>query len=126
MQFSVRNTIESAHIRFDENVGARADLSAGEEFDIIIRLITTRSVGFYDPTLIICHPIERQSDNRSELHEIYEMAYGYVIGKHVGVLALTQGALTYAGSAGYLASAQTWLAIAFCIVVRKNLRAVSA
>lgn len=43
----------------------------------------------------------------------------------IGILALTQGALTFSGSAGYLASAQTWLAIAFCIVMCMNLGRVS-
>lgn len=81
--FFDRKTIESAQLRFDEAIGAGTDLPAGEECDFIIRLITTGSIGFYDPTLVIYHQIERQSDSRLKLHEKYEIAYGYVIGKHV-------------------------------------------
>jgi hypothetical protein len=35
------------------------------------------------------------------------------------LLAITQGALTFSGSAGYLASAQTWLAIIFVALAMK-------
>ena len=42
--FFDRNTIESAKLRFDEDIGAGTDLPAGEECDFIIHLITTGSV----------------------------------------------------------------------------------
>ena len=37
----------------------------------------------------------------------------------IAILALTQGALTFSGTAGYLACAQTWMAVAFAIASRK-------
>ncbi len=36
----------------------------------------------------------------------------------LGVLAMTQGALAFSGTAGYLATTHAWLAIAFCIASR--------
>ncbi len=56
---------------------------------------------------------------RSPIRREIPRAFG-ALAIGLGILALTQGALTFSGAAGYLASAQTWLAIAFCIVVRKN------
>ena len=53
-------------------------------------------------------------------HEI-PRAFG-VLAIGIVILAITQGALTFSGSAGYLASAQSWMAIAFCIVVRQKIK----
>ena len=63
--------------------------------------------------------------SRSPMRREIPRAFG-ALAIGVGILALTQGALTFSGAAGYLASAQTWLAIAFCIAVRKNLGDLSA
>lgn len=63
--------------------------------------------------------------SRSPMRREIPRAFG-ALAIGVGILALTQGTLTFSGAAGYLASAQTWLAIAFCIAVRKNLGDLSA
>lgn len=48
---------------------------------------------------------------------VYPRAFA-LLALGVACLALTQGALMFAGAAGYLAAAQAWLAFAFCVVAR--------
>lgn len=76
-------------ICFDEMLGAGALYPAGEETDLMSRLLLAGHQGTYDPKICAYHKIERPS-HTLESWRMRERAYGFWMGKHARKLpALT-------------------------------------
>lgn len=80
--FLNRSSIEKAAIVFDERIGAGTDLPAGEETDLILRLLLAGVNGFYDPSLVIYHRIHRHEAVTRERFVSLRKAFWFVIGKN--------------------------------------------
>jgi len=75
--------LEGFQIDFDESLGAGAPLPAGEETDLMARILLTGRRGLYEPSVCAFHKIVR-GDISVESILRRESAYGYWLGKHFG------------------------------------------
>lgn len=66
---------------FDENLGAGAPLPAGEETELMLRLILHGLHGLYDPKICAFHAIQRGIKSEAQTL-LREKAFGYWLGKH--------------------------------------------
>lgn len=80
--FLNRRALGRTPLRFDERIGAGTDLPAGEETDLLMRLLLAGTSGTYDPTLLVYHMIQRDKALDSESFRALRQAYWYVIGKN--------------------------------------------
>jgi glycosyltransferase involved in cell wall biosynthesis len=69
-------------IQFDEQIGAGTSLPAGEETDLILRLLLQDFKGSYDPKLVIFHKIFREKATTQEQYFALRKSYWYVVGKN--------------------------------------------
>jgi glycosyltransferase involved in cell wall biosynthesis len=76
-------------IYFDENIGAGTAMPAGEETDLVMRLLNGGVKGRYEPNLIIFHNIERRPEERRANLQALQKAYWYVISKNYDFGLLT-------------------------------------
>lgn len=79
-----RNTI-----CFDEGIGAGTAMPAGEETDLVMRLLNGGVKGRYEPNLIIFHNIERRPEEKRANLQALQKAYWYVISKNYDFGLLT-------------------------------------
>lgn len=70
-----------AHISFDEQLGAGAAYPAGEETDLMSRLLLIGCHGVYEPELCAYHLIVR-GEQSTAVRLSRDRAYGYWLGKH--------------------------------------------
>ena len=80
--FIRRGGVGGVPLIFDEHIGAGTSIPAGEEVDLALRLLTGGVRGFYDPSLVIFHPINRENNSSKESYVSLRMAFWYVIGKN--------------------------------------------
>jgi GT2 family glycosyltransferase len=80
--FLNRADLHGQAIHFDERIGAGTSLPAGEETDLLLRLLLAGVRGVYDPTLQVYHLIHRDKAVSSEAFLRLRMAYWFVIGKN--------------------------------------------
>jgi GT2 family glycosyltransferase len=85
--FLNRAGLHGQAIHFDERIGAGTALPAGEETDLLLRLLLAGVHGVYDPTLQVYHLIHRDKAVSSEAFLRLRMAYWYVVGKNHRPLA---------------------------------------
>lgn len=70
--------------RFDERIGAGTALPAAEELDVLLSALLTGYKGFYDPDIVVYHPIKQRSTLRQDIRA-REAAHFYVFGKYLGL-----------------------------------------
>lgn len=80
--FLNRRGLHGQPIVFDERIGAGTELPAGEETDLLLRLLLGGSRGVYDPSLTVYHLIQRDKVISSKAFVQLRMAYWFVIGKN--------------------------------------------
>jgi GT2 family glycosyltransferase len=66
---------------FDEKIGSGTDLPAGEEIDLVIRLLARGRRGVYDPTQVVYHKVNRKNTTDFSIKVTWEMANAYVIAR---------------------------------------------
>jgi glycosyltransferase involved in cell wall biosynthesis len=80
--FLRRDVFISKGYSFNEDLGAGTGLCAGEETDLILRVMEDGYLGKYDPDIVIFHEISRESDTRTDIRLMKEKAYLYILTTH--------------------------------------------
>ena len=68
--------------RFDERLGAGADMPVGEEIDLVLSVLRAGWRGYYEPSLAVYHPLSTGLPSDPSVLRQLETAYGYVLAKH--------------------------------------------
>lgn len=74
--------IGKSDICFDEHIGAGTAIPAGEETDLLLRLLLRGIKGLYEPNLVVFHKICRDKVTTLPQFIAHRKAFWYVIGKN--------------------------------------------
>lgn len=74
--------VRTEDIVFDEYLGAGTSLPVAEETDVLLRLLSKKVPGYYDPQLKIFHRVGEGKIRNREQFVAFRNAFWYVIGKN--------------------------------------------
>jgi hypothetical protein len=81
--FFRREVFKGVAEQFDVDLGAGTALPAGEETDLVLRVLSAGARGRYEPSILVFHEIERPSKNGMQDKLRRERAFAYVMTKNL-------------------------------------------